>query len=316
MERYLVTGGAGFIGSHVVDSLVADGAEVVVVDDLSAGDLGNLFQVRDRVRFVEASILDFDVLREAGEGCRGVFHLAAVTSVPASIADPLPVHRVNALGTLHVLEAARQVGARVVFSSSAAVYGEGGDAALAEDSAGEPISPYGIQKWTGELYLRNYVRLHRLEGLCLRYFNVYGPRQAPGSPYSGVISIFCKNALSGRPHTIFGDGGQTRDYVFVADVVRANRLAMASGNADGRALNVCTGVTTDLRQLATTISEQAGVPLEIGHAPERAGDIRHSSGNPDATFEAIRFKARTSLDEGLGKTVEWMRGQATSCPTS
>jgi len=305
---YLVTGGAGFIGSHIVDALLARGDEVRVLDDLSTGDLANLKDSLPRIDFFKGSILDEAAVTEAAAGCAGVFHLAAAVSVQESIEQPIPVHQTNALGTLMVLEAARQAGARVVFSSSAAVYGDDPALPKREDMSTFPISPYGIQKLMGEHYLRTYGLLHGVGGCSLRYFNIYGPRQNPSSPYSGVISKFIDAALAGRQVTIFGDGLQTRDFVFVADVVRANLLAMDAPKAAGQSFNVGTGVETNLVRLADLIVEAAGTGAPVSHAAARSGDILGSVSDPSATAEAFGFRAERSLDSGLRETVASLRG--------
>lgn len=309
-KSFLVTGGAGFIGSHIVDALVENGYKVRVLDDLSMGSLSNLEQVRDKIEFVEGSILDETLVNEMASGCDGVFHLAAVTSVPQSVEEPIFVHKVNALGTLTVIEAARKAGARVVFSSSAAVYGDDPALPKKEGMATFPISPYGVQKLMGEHYLRNFHSLFGLEGFCLRYFNVYGPRQNPSSHYSGVITIFCNRALSGEPIRIFGDGGHTRDFVFVSDVVQANLRAMGADGADARPLNVGTGNSVNLTTLANLIRSAAGSTSPIEYAEPRPGDIVHSRCDPSNAESAIGFKAQVPMETGLNKTLEFFRNSA------
>lgn len=306
-KRFLVTGGAGFIGSHIVDALVARGDEVRVLDDLSMGFRLNLEQVKDQIEFVEGSILDESLVNRLAEGCDGVFHLAAVTSVPQSVDDPIFVHKVNALGTLTVIEAARKAGARVVFSSSAAVYGDDPTLPKTEDLPTFPISPYGVQKLMGEHYLRNFHQLFGLPGFCLRYFNVYGPRQNPSSHYSGVITIFCNRALAGEPIRIFGDGEQTRDFVFVSDVVQANLCAMAAENANASPLNVGTGASVNLTELAKLIKDAAGSKSAVEYAEARPGDIVHSRSNPSNTAKAIGFEAQVRMEDGLKKTIEFFK---------
>ncbi len=306
-KQYLVTGGAGFIGSHIVDALVARGDKVRVLDDLSMGFLSNLEQSRNKIEFVEGSILDEDLVNKLAEGCDGVFHLAAVTSVPQSLDEPIFVHKVNALGTLTVIEAARKAGARVVFSSSAAVYGDDPSLPKTEDMPTFPISPYGVQKLMGEHYLRNFHCLFGLQAFCLRYFNVYGPRQNPASHYSGVITIFCNRALSGQPIKIFGNGEHTRDFVYVSDVVQANLCAMAAEEANARPLNVGTGQSVNLTQLASLIRDGASSSSPIEYADPRPGDIVHSRSNPSNTFKAIGFRAQVPMEEGLKKTIEFFR---------
>jgi UDP-glucose 4-epimerase len=306
-NRYLVTGGAGFIGSHIVDALVERGDQVRVLDNLSSGSLTNISRSLGSIEFVKGSILDPVVVDEAAAGCAGVFHLAAAVSVQESIEEPVPVHETNALGTLLVLEGARKAGAKVVFSSSAAVYGDDPALPKLEDMATFPISPYGVQKLMGEHYVRNYGLLHGIGGVCLRYFNVYGPRQNPKSPYSGVISKFIDWAVAGSPLAIFGDGKQTRDFVYVGDVVRANLLAMSAAGPDCRVLNVGTGVETDLLELSKVIVNAAGTGATVRHEAARTGDILRSVCDPSGAQEAIGFRAERSLEAGLAETVRSFR---------
>lgn len=306
-SRYLVTGGAGFIGSHIVDALIARGDQVRVLDNLSSGRLANIERHWDQMEFIKGSVLDARAVDAAAEGCKGVFHLAAAVSVQESIDDPIPVHETNALGTLMVLEGARKAGAGIVFSSSAAVYGDDPALPKREDMITIPISPYGAQKLIGEHYVRMYSRLHSVAGFSLRYFNVYGPRQNPSSPYSGVISKFADAALADKALTIFGDGLQTRDFVFVADVVRANLLAMNAGTGDGRAINIGTGEETDLVHLAAAIVEAAGTGAPVLHAAHRPGDILRSVSDPSLAASTISFEAEQPLPEGLKQTLASLR---------
>lgn len=308
-KQYLVTGGAGFIGSHIVDALAARGDKVRVLDDLSMGFLSNLEHSKDKIEFIEGSILDEELVNKLADGCDGVFHLAAVTSVPQSLDEPIFVHKVNALGTLTVIEAARKAGARVVFSSSAAVYGDDPTLPKTENMPTFPISPYGVQKLMGEHYLRNFHCLFGLEALCLRYFNVYGPRQNPASHYSGVITIFCNRALSGQPIRIFGTGEHTRDFVYVSDVVQANLCAMDAETADARPLNVGTGKSVNLTQLASLIRNGASSSSPIEYADPRPGDIVHSRSDPSNTYKAIGFDAIVPMEEGLKNTIEFFRSR-------
>ncbi|MCX7798725.1 MAG: SDR family oxidoreductase [Fimbriimonadales bacterium] len=301
---YLVTGGAGFIGSHIVDALLARGDRVRVLDDLSSGSLENLPSGAD---FEQGCVTDYGLVARLTEGCRGVFHLAAIASVPRSVEDPLSVDRVNTQGTLCVLEAARRSGARVVFSSSAAVYGDSPELPKTEAMPAEPISPYGVQKLAGERYLYAFHRLHGLEGVALRYFNVFGPRQNPRSMYSGVITILCRRALRGEPLTVFGDGTQTRDFVYVRDVVAANLAAMEVPEAQAVIANVGTGQATTVLELAVAILKESGSRSEIQFGPPRAGDILHSRSDPSFAERAIGFRARVPLKQGLAETLEWFR---------
>ncbi|MFQ3586599.1 MAG: NAD-dependent epimerase/dehydratase family protein [Fimbriimonadaceae bacterium] len=289
----LVTGGAGFIGSHLVEALAAAGAQVRVLDDLSSGSLDNLAAVADRIEMHRGSVLDADLVRALTEGCRFVFHLAAVVSVARSFDEPVPCHRVNAEGALVVAEAASRAGARLVLSSSAAVYGDNPNLPLPESQNLAPLSPYGAQKAYGEMIVGAY-----RAGVALRYFNVYGPRQDPSSPYSGVVSIFARRMAAGQPITVFGDGKQTRDFVYVDDVVRANMRAALS-DARG-AYNVCTGRPVSLLELIEILGRLLQ-PVEVAFAEPRIGDIRHSAGDPRSAENDLGFIARTTIGEGLAK---------------
>lgn len=298
-KRALVTGGAGFIGSHLVLALLDQGTEVSVIDDMSNGLESNLDLFRERVEFHQASILNQNALAQAAEGCDTIFHLAAVSNVAQTLDEPLKAHAVNATGTLAVLESARATRAHVVFSSSAAVYGDTPVVPTPEDAPKEPISMYGSQKLLGEFYVRNYCRIFGITGACLRYFNVYGPRQRPDSPYSGVISIFAKRAQQNAPISIHGTGEQTRDFIAVADVVAANLAAAQARGLNGEAFNVCTGHRTSVRSLCDLAIAITGSQSEVGHGPAREGDILHSQGIPDSAADILGFRAATRFEDGL-----------------
>jgi UDP-glucose 4-epimerase len=310
--RVLVTGGAGFIGSHLVDALVARGDEVVVLDDLSTGRRENLAAAGAAARLIVGSVDDLDTVRAAVEGCALVYHEAAVASVQRTVEAPTQTQRTNLAGTLNVLEAARGTGVRrVVFAGSAAVYGDTETMPLVESQTPRPMSPYAIEKLASEQYMGVWSALYGLETVTLRYFNVFGPRQDPGSPYSGVISIFVDRLITGRVPTIFGDGKQTRDFVYVEDVVRANLLA---GTADartvaGRDFNVARGEATDLNALYSMLAEVCGVSAPVGYAPARAGDIRHSLANIGALRETLGYTPQVPVAEGLARLVAWERGR-------
>ena len=297
--KVLVTGGAGFIGSHLVERLVREGLGVRVLDDFSSGRAENLAGVSSCIELISGSILNPELLERAAEGCGCIFHLAAVVSVPRSIAEPDRVHEVNATGTLAVIEAAKCQGARVIFSSSAAVYGACPSRIQSEGLPFSPISPYGAQKCLGEMYLQTYHRTHGLESFSLRYFNVYGPRQDAANPYSGVISIFSHRAEKGQDLMIFGDGSQTRDYVHVDDVVAANLAAMSASDADGRALNIGTGRPTDLNRVADTIVRLNGGRSRVRYAEARVGDILHSCAEVEAARRRLGFQATVEIEAGL-----------------
>jgi len=307
--RALVTGGAGFIGSHLVERLVAEGVRVRVLDDLSTGREDNLAAVRDRVELVRGDLRDPDAVAGAVEGVAWVFHQGAVASVPASIEDPLDTDAVNVRGTLHVLEAARRAGVRrVVFASSAAIYGDGPELPCRETHAPAPRSPYALQKYAAEQYCRLYHALHGLETVCLRYFNVYGPRQDPQSPYAGVISLFAEACLKGESPRVFGDGGQTRDFVYVADAVEANWRAARAAGAGGAVLNVGRAQEVSLLNLLAAIQDAAGTTLPVVHEDARPGDVRRSRADAGGAREALGWSAGVDLAAGIGRTVDFLRG--------
>jgi UDP-glucose 4-epimerase len=308
-ETVLVTGGAGFIGSHVVEALLSEGARVVVVDDMSTGSMDNLAGVRDDPR-LRVAVAPMSALSPAEiEGVTMGVHLAAMTEVAASIEDPAGTVRTNVLGSVHVLEALSAAGARAaVVASSAAVYGEV-PVPVDEDGPHSPISPYGAGKLAVDHFVSYYARHTDLAVCALRFFNVYGPRQHPRSPYSGVISVFAAAALRGEDLTVNGDGEQTRDFVYVGDVTRAVLSALRSPGARGEAINVGTGQATSVNDLARAVVEGAGSASGTTRAPPRPGDIRHSVAKVDKAASLLRFEASTPLQEGLASTLDWMRGQ-------
>jgi UDP-glucose 4-epimerase len=309
--RSLVTGGAGFIGSHLADALVAQGDEVVVFDNLSTGNLKNLAGIADRITFIQGDVADLESVREAVADCQRVFHQAAVASVPATIEQPLHTQRVNLAGTLNVLEACRSAQVeRVVFASSAAVYGDQGEGTCREDLRPQPQSPYAIEKLAAEHYVRLYADLYGQKTAALRYFNVFGPRQDPRSPYSGVISIFVDRLLRGEVPTIFGDGEQTRDFVYVGDVVRANLAAGAVDAPAGLVCNLGRGQTTTLNALYGHLAKLLGGPPAPNYAESRAGDIRHSLADVRRAKAALGFSAETEVADGLALLVDWVRAQS------
>jgi UDP-glucose 4-epimerase len=304
----LVTGGAGFIGSHLAETLAREGARVVVLDNLATGHESNLAAAGGAIRFVRGDIRDRSALEQAVAGCEVVFHLAAVVSVPLTTEDPLGSAAVNETGSLQVLEAARRAGARrVVFASSSAVYGDDPVLPKREDMAPRPLTPYAVQKLAVEYHQKVYTALYGLAAASLRFFNVYGPRQDPRSPYSGVISIFMTRALSGAAPVINGDGLQTRDFVFVTDVVRALIAAAVSPSAPGRVFNVGTGRAVTINDLWRTIARIAGSAVEPTHGPPRAGDVPHSLSSIEQARQHLQFAPRTALEDGLTRTMEWYR---------
>jgi UDP-glucose 4-epimerase len=302
MALYLVTGGAGFIGSHLVDALLARGDAVRVLDNLSTGKRANLDPA---AALIVGDVADPAVVSDAMAGADGCFHLAAVASVELGNRDWLGTHRVNLTGAITIFDAARRANpvgpVPVVYASSAAIYGDATALPLAETTAPQPLSAYGADKLGCELHGRVADRVHGVRAVGCRFFNVYGPRQDPSSPYSGVISIFFDRIRAGRGITIFGDGGQTRDFIYVGDVVRALLAVMARDSGEPGAFNVCTGRSTSVLQLAQTIGQVCGVDPHIGFAPARVGDIRESLGDPGLARAMLGFEAPTLLAEGLSR---------------
>lgn len=298
MARILVTGGAGFIGSHLSDSLLAQGHDLVVLDNLSTGKLSNLPLATRGLTFVQGDVADV-AMREVAHGCDVIYHLAAVASVQASVDDPVGTHVANFDGTLNMLEAARRHGVRrVVYASSAAVYGDVTRLPVAEDVPLNPLTPYAADKLAGEYYLGFYYRQFGIESIACRFFNIFGPRQDPSSPYSGVISIFADRLRRDLPLTIFGDGEQTRDYVFVRDLVRILAKAMHAPLGH-EVVNVGAGRATSLLQLVQALGQVTGKSIEVGHAPARAGDIRHSLADNQRLQALLDERPDTPLVDGL-----------------
>jgi nucleoside-diphosphate-sugar epimerase len=309
-QKALITGGAGFIGSHIAEELVHQGCRVTVLDNLSSGHLENLDPVKSGVDFFQGDIQDEQVLADVAAGCDVVFHEAAVVSVTKTVTDPVQSTSVNDLGTLKVLEAARRNGVqRVVLASSSAVYGDDPQLPKVESMTPQPLSPYAVQKLTNEHYALLYNKLYGLEVVCLRYFNVYGPRQDPSSPYSGVISIFMTRAKDGAAPTIYGDGRQSRDFVFVKDVVQANILAASHPAAPGQVFNVGTGNSIEINTLWNKIAGLARCTAAPEYADSRPGDIVHSVAGIQKAGERLGFCPAVSLDQGLAHTFTWYRGQ-------
>ena len=305
-KKALVTGGAGFIGSHLVDALLSEGCAVTVLDNLSTGKLSNLEQAIDRITFYQGDLRNQEILINAAKDCDIIFHQAAVVSVPSTVNDPVDSAMVNEMGTLLVLEAARKNNIKkVVLASSCAVYGDDPDIPKHENMIPNPKSPYAVQKLAGEFYARLYFDLFGLESVCLRYFNVYGSRQDPSSPYSGVISIFMAKASSKKTPVIYGDGNQYRDFVFVKDVVRFNLLAANSDEAIGKTFNVGTGKFTRINRLWEMIRRLEGSNIEPEYERARPGDIRESVASIDYATKTLGFEPEVSFENGLKETFDW-----------
>ena len=297
----LVTGGAGFIGSHLVDALLARGRAVRVLDNLSMGKRGNLPLEHPRLQLIEGDVADAALVSRTLAGCQAVVHLAAVASVQASVDDPVGTHQSNFIGTLNVCEAMREQGVRrVLFASSAAVYGNNGEGrAIDEDTPKAPLTPYAADKLASEHYLDFYRRQHGLEPAVFRFFNVFGPRQDPSSPYSGVISIFTQRAQQGLPISVFGDGEQTRDFFYVADLVEVLLQALAAPQIVAGAVNVGWNQAVSLNQLLAEIGSLFGGLPAVDYQAPRPGDIRHSRANNRRLLESYRLPPATPLREGL-----------------
>ena len=305
--RTLVTGGAGFIGSHLVEELLRSGHRVRVLDNFSSGRRENLEALPGKPEILEGDLRDAELVKTAVREVEVIFHLAAFISVSNSITDPETCFSINVAGTVNLLEAARQSGTRkVVVSSSAAVYGNTTVFPTSEETPLQPLSPYAVSKQVNELYAGLYTRTLGLPVIALRYFNVYGPRQRPDSDYAAAIPIFLRQLVAGEPITIHGDGKQSRDFIFVKDVARANLLA-AETDAAGEAINICTGHETSLLDLLEELSELSPTIPQVRFDGPRPGDVYRSTGCPEKAIRMLGFTPRTSLTEGLKQTVEWMK---------
>lgn len=303
MAEILVTGGAGFIGSHLVDALLAAGQRVRVLDNLSMGKRNNLPLDNPALQFIEGDVADAQLVAQAVAGCDAVVHLAAVASVQASVDDPVATHQSNFIGTLNVCEAMRQHGVRrVVYASSAAIYGNNGEGvAIDEDIAKSPLTPYAADKLASEHYLDFYRRQHGLEPAVFRFFNIFGPRQDPSSPYSGVISIFTQRAQQGLPISVFGDGEQTRDFFYVGDLVELLMQALGAGQVEPLPVNVGWNQAVSLNQLLAEIGALCGALPQVTYLPARAGDIRHSRADNARLQVQYQLPSQTPLRDGLAR---------------
>ena len=306
--RYLVTGGAGFIGSNTVDELVQRGHSVVVLDDLSAGKDDNLAEIRGKITLIKGSITDIEIVRKAMHEAEYVLHLGARTSVPRSVKDPLETNRINIEGTLNVLVAAKEMKVkRVVFAASSSAYGETPTLPKLETMQPAPISPYGVTKYVGELYGAAFLKCYSLETVSLRYFNIFGPRQDPSSPYSGVLAKFCTAFLEDTKPVVFGDGEQTRDFTFVDNAVHANLLACEAPDVAGKVFNVGCGDRISLNQVLATLRKITGKPLEAKYEAAREGDIRDSQADISAARKFLGYEPQVGFEQGLQITFDWYR---------
>ena len=304
----LVTGGAGFIGGHLVEGLLRAGWSVRVIDDLSTGSERNLADAMDRIEFTRGDIRDANALERVMDGVEVVFHEAAMASVPRSVAMPLLTNSINIDGTLLVLETARQSGVRrVVYAASSSAYGETEVLPKVETLPATPLSPYALQKYTGEVYCRLYGELYGLEAVSLRYFNIFGPRQDPNSDYAAVVPRFVTAALAGKSPVIYGDGDQTRDFTYVENAVQANLLAADADRAPGSVINIAAGKRTSLNDLWQYIREIVGTDVEPRYAAPREGDVRDSLADLTLASDLLGYEPGVDLDAGLGRTIAGFR---------
>jgi nucleoside-diphosphate-sugar epimerase len=309
MASYLVTGGAGFIGSHLAEELVRRGQRVRVADSLITGKRSNLDHIPS-IEFLEGDLADLAFARRAVADCDYVLHQAAIPSVPRSVSDPITSNNANAVATLNVLVAARDAGVkRLVFAGSSSEYGNAPELPKREDMPPDPLSPYALQKVMGTMYCGMFTRLYGFETVVIRYFNVFGPRQDPGSPYSGVISLFSTALLEGRQPTIYGDGEQTRDFTYVANVVDGVLRACEAPNAAGEVINVATHGRVSLNQLLAVMNRIVGTNLTALYKEPRAGDVRDSQADITKAERLLGYTPSVSLEDGLRRTLEWCRAE-------
>ena len=313
MRTVLVTGAAGFIGSHLADALVARGERVRGLDDLSTGSKANLAHLDQSFEFHEASLLDREALARACRGVDVIFHEAALPSVPRSVQDPRTSHVINTDGTFELLEAARAAGVRrVIYAASSSAYGNQPGFPRVETMRPEPLSPYAVQKLTGELYLRSYAEVFGMETVSLRYFNIFGPRQAADSPYSGVMAKWILTLLRGERPIIFGDGEQGRDFTYVANVVHANLLASdaPADRVSGQVFNIACGERHTLNETYGVITRLMNSGMQAEYSPARPGDVRDSLGSIEAAHGGVGYAPVVGFEEGLRQTIEWYRQQS------
>jgi nucleoside-diphosphate-sugar epimerase len=312
MALYLITGVAGFIGSSLARAVLAQGDQVRGIDNFSTGKRENISEIISQIDFREADIGNLDSLHQACRGVDYIFHEAAIPSVPKSVLDPLGSNRANVDGTVHLLIAARDAKVkRVVYAASSSAYGDTPTLPKHEGMTPNPISPYAVAKLASEYYMKSFYRCYGLETVCLRYFNIFGPRQDPSSTYSGVLAKFITLMLQGEQPTIFGDGKQSRDFTYIDNVISANLLAAKAPAAQvaGEVFNVATGARFDLNQTFQLLKNITGYGGDVKYAPERPGDVKHSLADLSRTEKHLGYKPLVNFEEGLRRTVEWYRGQ-------
>jgi UDP-glucose 4-epimerase len=312
MARYLVTGIAGFIGSSIARALLAQGEQVRGIDNLSTGKRENITEILDRIDFREADLIDMEAMKKACAGVDWVFHQAAIPSVPKSVRDPLGSNQANVDGTVNILIAARDAKVkRVVYAASSSAYGDTPTLPKHEEMKPNPISPYAVAKLASEYYMVSFYRCYGLETVCLRYFNIFGPRQDPTSPYSGVLAKFITQMLAGEQPTIFGDGKQSRDFTYIDNAVHANLLAAKAPAAQvaGKVFNVATGTRADLNETFEVLKKLTGFSGSVKYGPDREGDVKHSLADISSSEKHLGYKPQVNFEEGLRRTVEWYRGE-------
>lgn len=310
MPKALVTGGGGFIGSHLVEGLLARGWDVRVLDNFSTGHRENIKHLINQIDLLEGDVTNLTTVRFAVRNIDVVFHQAALPSVARSVANPLESNEVNITGTLNILLAARDAGVkRVVYAASSSAYGNTPTLPKVESMMPMPLSPYAIAKYTGEMYARAFTQLYGLSTISLRYFNIFGPRQDPTTQYAGVIAKFCTCAIEGKPYPVFGDGEQSRDFTYVENVVNANLLAAEAKLEDATLVNIACGERTSLNQLIAMLNELTNQNLPAQYGPERAGDVRHSLADVTRAGKLLGYEPMVDMREGLKRTLEWYRGQ-------
>ncbi len=306
-SRFVVTGGAGFIGSHLTESLLADGHAVTVLDNFCTSKRSNLDGMQGALDVVEGSMCDASVVDRIVEGAAGVFHLAALPSVARSVEMPVESNHNNVTGVVTVLDAARKNQVRVVYAGSSSAYGDQDAEFKQEDMREGPISPYAVTKLVGELYCRSFAQVYGLPSVVTRFFNVFGPRQVPDSPYSGVIAAFCFALLKGQSPRIDGDGSQSRDFTYIADVVRGVRMSMDADTTGCLTVNLACGGSHTILAMLNILREYSGAEVDVNHAPPRNGDVMHSKADVTRIREEIGFTSEVSFAEGLQKTYDWYR---------
>jgi nucleoside-diphosphate-sugar epimerase len=313
MAKYLITGGAGFIGSNLARRLVGQGDQVTVLDDFSTGKRDNLHDLRSAVRVIEGDICDIKTVRQATEGVDYVLHHAAVVSVPRSVEDPLRANSVNVDGTLNCLMAARDEGVkRFIFAASSSAYGDTPNLPKREDMISQPLSPYGVSKLVGEMYCKVFNDVYGLETVSLRYFNIFGPYQDPASQYAAVVPIFITRLLKAQSPIVYGDGEQSRDFTYIENAVEANLLAVRSDRAAGRVVNVACGSRYTLNELLRNLKRLTRSGVEPTYSDPRPGDIKHSQGDMSTARELLGYEPSISFEEGLRRTVEWFMNRTSS----